>query len=129
MLRALIFDFDGLILDTESALIEAYGDVHAAHGLDEQTLFDIARLYRRAVIAACLPAAARVKREPALDFRPVRMAFEAVLLKHGQHLLFEERGVLRTKVRHGWEPSRDHHRAANRTHRSHRTACRRHESH
>ena len=33
MLRALIFDFDGLILDTESALIEAYGDVHAAHGM------------------------------------------------------------------------------------------------
>jgi HAD superfamily hydrolase (TIGR01509 family) len=33
MIRALIFDFDGLILDTETALIEAYGDVHSAHGL------------------------------------------------------------------------------------------------
>lgn len=33
MIRALIFDFDGLILDTETALISAYGDVHAAHGV------------------------------------------------------------------------------------------------
>jgi HAD superfamily hydrolase (TIGR01509 family) len=33
MIRALIFDFDGLILDTETALIDAYGDVHAAHGV------------------------------------------------------------------------------------------------
>jgi len=33
MIRALVFDFDGLILDTESALIRAYGDVHAAHGV------------------------------------------------------------------------------------------------
>lgn len=33
MIRALIFDFDGLILDTESALIAAYADVHAAHGV------------------------------------------------------------------------------------------------
>jgi HAD superfamily hydrolase (TIGR01509 family) len=33
MIRALIFDFDGLILDTETALIEAYGDVHRAHGV------------------------------------------------------------------------------------------------
>jgi putative hydrolase of the HAD superfamily len=32
MIRALVFDFDGLILDTESALIEAYADVHASHG-------------------------------------------------------------------------------------------------
>ena len=32
MIRALIFDFDGLILDTESSLIGAYEDVHAAHG-------------------------------------------------------------------------------------------------
>ncbi|MBI5381976.1 MAG: HAD family phosphatase [Opitutae bacterium] len=32
MIRALVFDFDGLILDTETPLIEAYGDVHAAHG-------------------------------------------------------------------------------------------------
>src|ERR1700677_2946261 len=33
MIRALIFDFDGLILDTETALIDAYGDVHLSHGL------------------------------------------------------------------------------------------------
>jgi HAD superfamily hydrolase (TIGR01509 family) len=33
VIRALIFDFDGLILDTESALIAAYADVHAAHGV------------------------------------------------------------------------------------------------
>ena len=33
MIKALIFDFDGLILDTETAMIEAYGDVHRAHGL------------------------------------------------------------------------------------------------
>lgn len=33
MIRALIFDCDGLILDTESALIRAYGDVHVAHGV------------------------------------------------------------------------------------------------
>jgi putative hydrolase of the HAD superfamily len=33
MIRALVLDFDGLILDTESALIRAYADVHAAHGV------------------------------------------------------------------------------------------------
>jgi HAD superfamily hydrolase (TIGR01509 family) len=33
MIRALVFDFDGLILDTESALIRAYADVHVAHGV------------------------------------------------------------------------------------------------
>lgn len=33
MIRALVFDFDGLIIDTESALIEAYADVHARHGV------------------------------------------------------------------------------------------------
>jgi HAD superfamily hydrolase (TIGR01509 family) len=33
LIRALIFDFDGLILDTETALIDAYADVHAAHGV------------------------------------------------------------------------------------------------
>ncbi|HEY5079380.1 MAG TPA: HAD-IA family hydrolase [Opitutaceae bacterium] len=32
MIRALIFDFDGLILDTETALIDAYGDVHLSEG-------------------------------------------------------------------------------------------------
>ncbi len=40
MIQALVFDFDGLILDTESALIAAYGDVHAAHGVPfDQELF------------------------------------------------------------------------------------------
>jgi HAD superfamily hydrolase (TIGR01509 family) len=33
MLRALVFDFDGLILDTESSFIEAYAAVHARHGV------------------------------------------------------------------------------------------------
>jgi len=28
-----VFDFDGVILDTEMALIEAYGEVHARHGV------------------------------------------------------------------------------------------------
>lgn len=32
VIRALVFDFDGLILDTETPLIEAYADVHTAHG-------------------------------------------------------------------------------------------------
>jgi HAD superfamily hydrolase (TIGR01509 family) len=32
-IRALVFDFDGLILDTETALIDAYGDTHRAHGV------------------------------------------------------------------------------------------------
>jgi HAD superfamily hydrolase (TIGR01509 family) len=42
MIRALVFDFDGLILDTESALIRSYADVHAAHGV----AFDEARFLR-----------------------------------------------------------------------------------
>ncbi len=33
MIRALVFDFDGLILDTETPLIDSYGDVHATHGV------------------------------------------------------------------------------------------------
>ena len=33
MIRALIFDFDGLILDTETPLIEAYAVIHAVHGV------------------------------------------------------------------------------------------------
>lgn len=33
MIRAVIFDFDGLILDTETPLIDAYADVHLAHGV------------------------------------------------------------------------------------------------
>lgn len=31
MIRALVFDFDGLILDTETPLIDAYAEVHARH--------------------------------------------------------------------------------------------------
>jgi putative hydrolase of the HAD superfamily len=33
MIRALVFDFDGLVVDTESALIDSYAAVHAKHGL------------------------------------------------------------------------------------------------
>lgn len=33
MIRALIFDFDGLILDTETPLIDAYAEIHAEHGV------------------------------------------------------------------------------------------------
>lgn len=33
MIQALIFDFDGLILDTESAIIAAYAEVHRKHGV------------------------------------------------------------------------------------------------
>ncbi len=33
MIRALIFDFDGLIVDTETPLIDAYAAVHAAHNI------------------------------------------------------------------------------------------------
>src|SRR5215217_1053631 len=33
MIRALVFDFDGLILDTETPLIDSYNDVHEAHGV------------------------------------------------------------------------------------------------
>ncbi len=40
MIRALVFDFDGLILDTETPLIDAYGAVHAAHGVPfDRTVF------------------------------------------------------------------------------------------
>ena len=39
-IRALVFDFDGLILDTETPLIDAYAEVHAAHGVPfDRTLF------------------------------------------------------------------------------------------
>lgn len=33
MIRALVFDFDGLILDTETPWVDAYSDVHALHGV------------------------------------------------------------------------------------------------
>jgi HAD superfamily hydrolase (TIGR01509 family) len=40
MIRALVFDFDGLILDTETPLIDAYAAVHAAHGVAfDRTVF------------------------------------------------------------------------------------------
>lgn len=40
MIRALVLDFDGLMMDTESVLIQAYADVHARHGVP----FDRGRL-------------------------------------------------------------------------------------
>ncbi len=42
MLRSLVFDFDGLILDTETPLVDSYAEVHAAHGVpfDRQALLD-----------------------------------------------------------------------------------------
>ncbi|MEO6244707.1 MAG: HAD-IA family hydrolase [Opitutaceae bacterium] len=40
MIRALIFDFDGLILDTETPLIDAYAEVHRRHGVPfDRTVF------------------------------------------------------------------------------------------
>jgi HAD superfamily hydrolase (TIGR01509 family) len=42
MIRALVFDFDGLILDTETPLVDSYGHVHAMHGVQ----FDRAVLLR-----------------------------------------------------------------------------------
>jgi putative hydrolase of the HAD superfamily len=33
MIRAIVFDFDGLIVDTETPLIDAYAAVHEAHGV------------------------------------------------------------------------------------------------
>jgi HAD superfamily hydrolase (TIGR01509 family) len=33
MIRALVFDFDGLILDTETPLIDAYAEIHLRHGV------------------------------------------------------------------------------------------------
>ncbi len=33
MIRAFVFDFDGLILDTETPLIDAYAEVHRRHGV------------------------------------------------------------------------------------------------
>lgn len=40
MIRALVFDFDGLIVDTETPLIDAYAAVHQSHGVPfDRTLF------------------------------------------------------------------------------------------
>ena len=40
MIRALVFDFDGLILDTETPLIDAYAEVHRRYGVSfDRTLF------------------------------------------------------------------------------------------
>jgi beta-phosphoglucomutase-like phosphatase (HAD superfamily) len=33
MIRAIVFDFDGLILDTETPLIDAYAEVHRRYGV------------------------------------------------------------------------------------------------
>lgn len=47
MIRALVFDFDGLILDTETPLIDAYQVVHARHGVP----FDRDRFVRSVGVA------------------------------------------------------------------------------
>jgi HAD superfamily hydrolase (TIGR01509 family) len=40
MIRALVFDFDGLIVDTETPLIDAYAAVHLTHGVPfDRSLF------------------------------------------------------------------------------------------
>lgn len=40
MIRALVFDFDGLIVDTETPLIDAYAAVHATHRVEfDRALF------------------------------------------------------------------------------------------
>ena len=40
MIRALVFDFDGLILDTETPLIDAYAEIHLRHGVSfDRVLF------------------------------------------------------------------------------------------
>lgn len=48
MIRALVFDFDGLILDTETPLIDAYAEVHARHGVP----FDRALFVRSVGVAS-----------------------------------------------------------------------------
>lgn len=47
MIHALIFDFDGLIVDTETPLIDAYAEVHARHGV----VFDRALFVRSVGVA------------------------------------------------------------------------------
>lgn len=42
MIRAIVFDFDGLIVDTETPLIDAYAEVHSRHGV----AFDRTRFLR-----------------------------------------------------------------------------------
>src|SRR5579862_3920577 len=42
MIRALIFDFDGLIFDTETPMIDAYGEIHRKRNMP----FDRARFMR-----------------------------------------------------------------------------------
>jgi HAD superfamily hydrolase (TIGR01509 family) len=40
MIRAFVFDFDGLILDTETPLIDAYAEIHLRHGVSfDRALF------------------------------------------------------------------------------------------
>lgn len=48
MIRALVFDFDGLILDTETPLIDAYAEVHARH----QVAFDRSLFIRSVGVAS-----------------------------------------------------------------------------
>ncbi|HXA14364.1 MAG TPA: HAD family phosphatase, partial [Opitutaceae bacterium] len=48
MIRALVFDFDGLILDTETSLIDAYGEIHRKRNMP----FDRAKFTRQVGTAA-----------------------------------------------------------------------------
>ncbi len=97
MIRALIFDFDGLILDTETALIEAYGDVHAAHGLPfdrplftrsvghADYAFDPWRGFGRAADRAALEAERRAFNQARNEAQPILPGVEA-LIRDGRAL-------------------------------------------
>ncbi len=91
MIRALVFDFDGLILDTESTFIEAYADIHARHGLpfDREPLrkeagfvdytFDAWRAFGKDRDRASLEAERRARNRE-LDLKlPIRPGVTALL--------------------------------------------------
>ena len=81
MIRALVFDFDGLILDTETPLIDAYARVHAAHGVP----FD------RALFLRCV-GHADFTFDPWRDFNPQadRVALEVERRARKDELLFAQ---------------------------------------
>jgi putative hydrolase of the HAD superfamily len=78
MLRALVFDFDGLILDTESVWIDGYADVHAEHG----------RPFDRALFLRCV-GHVDIAFDPwrAFDRQHDRGALERSLVRHKQRRL------------------------------------------